>query len=304
MVLSCVGLTGSTGMLGRHLSAALECEDILVKLTSRLGTQHSARWDLVDWKNDTDLDSIFAGVQAVIHAGALIPGNYSGSCKELFDVNVRSCWNIANWALKKSIPLVYISSSSVYLQNSRLPLKESSPRGWNPIGLDYGVSKLISENVFECYREQGLQVAIVRPSALYGYGGPKFKLPYKFISTAINNKAISLFPPEGDMIDFIHASDVSNAVVKILVDECWETFNIASGQLVSFRDLAEACVQVVGSGKVLGCQESNDTDMPNKRFCLDTSHAYAKLGWRPRVRIIDGLDMILRKHYLPSPSLL
>ena len=59
-------------------------------------------------------------------------------------------------------------------------------------------------------------MAIARPSALFGFGRHKTKLLNRFLYAVTREEEISLDPPVNDRIDFLHAADFSNAVVKII----------------------------------------------------------------------------------------
>ena len=100
MVLNSVGLTGATGMLGRHVWAALE--DAGISGISASWNGHIAngtrRWELTNWLGLEELDKVFPRVQAVIHAGAMVPqSTESISDGAMFDANVRSCVNLGLW---------------------------------------------------------------------------------------------------------------------------------------------------------------------------------------------------------------
>jgi UDP-glucose 4-epimerase len=292
MVLGRVGLTGATGMLGRHLHAALNAAGADVVSVSRTSGDGVIEWDLSKWLQHKELDELFSGVRAVVHAGALVQPKGEVDQAHLFDVNVRACANLAEWALAKSISLVFISSGSVYADPSADQLNEDSRLGANELGGFYGITKLLAEDVFARYRAQGLNVAVVRPSALFGSGGPREKMLYKFLETAVRGDAISLLPPVEDRVDFVHAADLSDAVIRILKRHCWETFNVASGAPVSIRELAATCVNAAGRGS---CDVADGmvTRPPLQRFFLNTNLAQRRLDWHSRITLRQGLAMVL-----------
>jgi UDP-glucose 4-epimerase len=294
MVLGRVGLTGSSGLLGRHICAALQASGAEVVAVSRSGAGGSTAWDLSEWKNEKALDAIFPNVRAVVHAGALIPSTSASENDQLFDINVRSCLNIAQWALTRKIPIVFISSASVYADLDKPAIKEDAPRGWNDLGGFYGMSKLLAEDMLDRFRSHGLQVAIVRPSGLYGFGGSKAKMIYRFLDSAVRGDTIVLTPPVEDSVDLVHAADLSSAIVKIIEIGCWQTFNIASGRPVSIYELASSCVDAAGSGSV-EVADAIEKTVAMRRFFLDTSMAREQLGWVSTIGIQQGLGMVLAK---------
>jgi UDP-glucose 4-epimerase len=279
-------------MLGRHISAALQVAGAHVVSVSKTGRNTTPCWDLAEWLSLDALDALFGNVQAVVHSGAVIDSVISGRENHMFDVNVRSCCNLAEWSVSRSIPLIFISSASVYADPESGSLSEDAPIAANHIGNFYGMTKLMAENILECYRPSGLKLAVLRPSSLYGFGGPTNKVIYKFLNLAANGKVINLTPPADDSVDFLHAADLSRAVVDVLESACWEVLNIASGRPVSIRELALACVEVSGRGSV----RMEDVDLcgrpPAHRFLLDTTVARDRLGWVSTIGIEQGLKMV------------
>ncbi len=293
MVLGRVGLTGATGMFGRHMHAALEAAGACVIPVSRSGREGTAQWDMAKWLTVEALDLLFGDVQAVVHAGASVDSTAPWGEAQMFDVNVRACVNLAEWAVYRSIPLVFISSASVYADPDSGHLSEDAPLGTNQLGGFYGMTKLMAEDILGRYRSRGLKLAVVRPSSLYGFGGPASKMIYKFLGLAALGQTIDLKPPVDDRVDFLHAADLSGAVVGVLKRACWDTLNIASERPASIRELALACVETAGRGSVRVQEAKSPERAPLRRFFLDATAARERLGWTPTIGIQHGLKMVL-----------
>ena len=285
-------------MFGCHMSAALQSVGSKVVPVSRFGTTTSVDWDLTKWLSNKELDDKFGNPSAIIHGAAMIKNETSEEQKaKIFDVNVRSCANIAEWALYKSIPLIFISSSSVYLNPHDAVIKNHSIRGANEMGGFYGITKILAEDVLDFYRSRGLKVSILRPSSLYGYGMRNKNIIKKFMDLAQKGSSLNIYEPINDSIDFLHASDLSSAVLSVLEKECWETLNISFGKLVTIKELAEACVKIVGSGnvQVLTKDKEEDTQFLTQTFSLDNHIAQCRLGWTPKIDINRGLELLYLK---------
>jgi nucleoside-diphosphate-sugar epimerase len=232
-------------------------------------------------------------VQAVVHAGAIVESTDTWSEVRMFDVNVRACINLAEWAVYRSIPLVFISSASVYADPDSGRLSEDAPLGTNQLGGFYGMTKLMAEDILRRYRPRGLKLAVIRPSSLYGFGGPASKMIYRFLGLAMRGQTIDLMPPVDDRVDFLHAADLSVAIVEVLKRGCWDTFNIASERPASIRDLALACVETAGRGNVRLQEAKLSERAPLRRFFLNATAARERLGWTPTIGIQQGLKMVL-----------
>ena len=300
MVLNKIGLTGSSGMLGRHLRAALQVAGADVAAVSRSGADGSAAWDLSEWLDMEVLDELFAGAQAIVHAGAFVQPSGEVDEARMFDANVRACLNLGQWAMSRNIPLLYISGAIVYADPCAPLQKESAPLGWSGLGGFYGFSKLLAEDVLMRLRQQGLRLCVLRPTSIYGHGIGADKMVPRFLATAARNEAIELTQPVEDRVDIVHAADVSAATVAALRRACWETLNVSSGKPISIIELAEACVAVAGSGRIEITGEAPANYKASVKYSLDISRAGERIDWRPRIDVRQGLSLLLRGQCFPT----
>lgn len=300
MVLKRIGLTGSNGMLGRHLDNALHYAGAEVVPVSRPATHGAAAacWDLAEWREPEALDELFPEVQAIVHAGAMVQPSGEVDKARMFDANVRACFNLGEWAISRNVPMVFISGAIVYADTLALEQKESAPLGWRGLGGFYGFSKLLAEDVLMRLRQQGLKLAIVRPTSIYGFGITADKMVARFLAIAEAGDAIGLTQPVLDRVDLIHATDVSRAVVAVLEKACWDTFNLSSGNPISILELAEACVEVACRGRVAVSGEISSDYKPSTRYSLDSTLARRCLGWQAEISLKKGLEMVREKQVI------
>ncbi len=296
MVLNKIGLTGSSGMLGRKLRAALQEAGADVAAVSRSGADGSVAWDLSEWLDMEVLDELFAGAQAIVHAGACVQPSGEVDEARMFDANVRACLNLGQWAMSRNIPLLYISGAIVYADPCALLQRESAPLGCSGLGGFYGFSKLLAEDVLMRLRQQGLRLCILRPTSIYGHGIGADKMVFRFLTTAARNEVIELDQPVQDRIDIVHAADVSAAAVAALSRDCWEILNVSSGEPVSIIELAEACVAVAGCGHIKIKGEAPANYKPSVKYSLDISRASECIDWRPSIALREGLAMLMHDH--------
>ena len=296
MVLKTVAVTGSSGMLGRHIVSRLEKDAFNVITVARSkSSSNSLIWDLTNFASNDELDSLFSKVDVVVHAGAAVPGKtniYRND--ELINVNVVAVVNIAKWCRKNNIPLVYISGAIVYDDPNSKNNTESSKKGWNHLGEFYSLSKLLADDFLVREMKAGLKVSILRPSSIYGFGLKPDKLITSFLSTISNNKPIILKPPVNDCIDLIHAADICSAISLVIQKEEWDIFNLSSGHCTSMMDIAHECISAYGFGNIEISSEviSNRTI---SRFNLNNTKARDKLGWSPTVDLHEGIQSILNE---------
>jgi UDP-glucose 4-epimerase len=297
MVLDRIGLTGATGMLGRHLHISLSNVGAEVVAVSRTALEGAAVWDLTQWLTQEELDELFLGVSAVVHAGALVKP--SGEVKEtrMFDANVRACLNLGQWALARGIPLVHISGAIVYADPMAEAQNEAAATGFSGLGGFYGLSKLLAEDVLLRLRQQGLKLAVLRPSSIYGQGQDEEKIVPRFLDCAAADHVIELIAPIEDRFDLVHAADVAAATIATLKHECWETLNVSSANPVSIEELAQACLEVAGRGRIAVKGHTPQTYQATVRYALDIGRASDLLGWEPVIDLRRGLNMLLHGQY-------
>lgn len=144
--------------------------------------------------------------------------------------------------------LVYISSDAVY-RDSSSPLSESSCA--EPGSL-HGAMHLAREIALRS--EFSGPVAIVRPTLVYGFEDPHNGYgPNRFRRLAAAGKEIVLFGEGEERRDHVDVEDVAALVAHVLLHRGVGVVNAVSGEVVSFRELAEfvaaefpPCVAVKG----------------------------------------------------------
>lgn len=294
MVLGKLAITGSTGMVGSHLRRLLDRKNVPHMGVSRLvgvdSSPNLKRWDLAEWKEPDQLDSIFPEASAVIHLAAILPQKKEDR-RTMFDVNVRSCLCLGQWAMEKDIPLVYISSAAVYKNPDKSGTNEDDPTTANGLGGFYCCTKLMGEKILNHLAENGLKLCILRPSSIYGFGLPEDKAIPRFLAAASKDETIDLSPPTGDRVNLIHASDVARAIVAALKSQATGTFNIAGPENPSFLDIAQACVDVAGKGRVNAPE--TDKEPGRTRFDLDCSRAKKAFAFSAETDLHSGLEAML-----------
>lgn len=133
--------------------------------------------------------------------------------------------------------VVNISSDAVY-GDEPVPLTEDSPTA---PGALHGAMHLARELAFR--DEAGAPLATVRPSLLYGAADPHNGYgPNRFRRLANAGETIVLFGEGEERRDHVLIDDVAEIVARVLARRSEGTLNIATGTVISFRDLADLVV--------------------------------------------------------------
>ncbi len=283
-----VAVTGSTGMIGSHMVQLLSLRDIEV-----VALRHED-WDLSNWGNYRQLDEKFGKVDAVFHFAAQLP-KQDTSLRDLFDVNVRSCLNLAEWATLRGVHLIFLSGATVYTDTTAKNICESDDVGLSGIGGFYGYSKRLAENVLEFNVSQGLKLTVIRPSSVYGYGLAADKAINIFLDRARKGEPIRVTSSE-NKVNLVHAMDVAYSAFQVYETGRFGTYNIAAEKLTSFYELAKSCANIFGADKIERVRSVGDT--PVARFDLSYEKAQRDFGYHPRISLSDGLRAICDKSFL------
>lgn len=166
-------VTGATGFIGGQLASRLvsmgACVRVLARDPRRVAVAgvEVVQGDLGD---PASLAAAVAGVDQVYHCASWIA--YKAPWEQVWQVNVQGTANLLDACVAAGVRRVVHMSSVAAGGPSRdgRPVAESD----SPAPLDdpYGKSKLEQERLALSYGDRGLDVVVVRPSAVYGPGDP------------------------------------------------------------------------------------------------------------------------------------
>ena len=137
--------------------------------------------------------------------------------------------------------VVNISSDAVY-PDEPLPLSEATPAAPSTF---HGVMHLVREIAFR--ETVKAPLAILRPSLLYGAADPHNGYgPNRFRRLANTGEDIVLFGDGEERRDHVSIDDVAELVARVLKHRSRGILNAATGEVHSFREIAERAVTLAG----------------------------------------------------------
>lgn len=200
-------------------------------------------------KDSQELANIFTGVQpdVILHcAGSANVGASIVNPMADLDGNLHSLYQLllALQSFEKRPKIIFLSSAGVYGNPKQLPITEKDALA--PIS-PYGVHKQMGEELCSYYnRVHGYHIRCVRIFSAYGSGLRK-QLLWDIYQKYLNTGRIDLFGTGNETRDFIHISDILRALELILgYQGPEEIFNVANGEEVSIRELAEIYAAQLG----------------------------------------------------------
>jgi UDP-glucose 4-epimerase len=191
-----------------------------------------------------------------------------------------------------STPLVlYPSSAAVYGAADDRPLKESDRP--NPVS-PYGTYKQMAEELLASYaRHSGVRSVVIRYFSIYGSGLAK-QLLWDAAAKLSSGQPVAEFWGTGEETrDWIHVDDAAALMLAAsTVRDQHVVVNGASGDRVTVADVLGQLRDALGVDVALrfnGIVKPGDP----RYYHADVSRMHA-LGWRPSVRLHDGLRDYVR----------
>lgn len=192
--------------------------------------------------------------------------------------------------------LFYISSMVVYIGHAHSTdayiYKADEHMPGFPYG-SYSESKYLCEQLIEVYRKNyGLGITIVRPCGLYGSEmRPEWLIP-KLIHKALNNEEIITHKYKNGLplFELLYIDDFANAIARMLSETSTpQVVNIGSHELTSTRELADLITDLAQSSSHRNLLHMSDCT----RNILTVPGYIDSLGWKPVVRLCEGLKMCI-----------
>jgi nucleoside-diphosphate-sugar epimerase len=241
--------------------------------------------------NVVDLKSIMDGVDVIFHLAGQ-PGVRSSWGTEFSTYtycNIEATQRLleasrGNRTLRR---LVYASSSSVYGNAERYPTREADrPQPLSP----YGVTKLAAEHLCSLYANSfAVPTVSLRYFTVYGPGQRPDMAFTRFANAVVRGDEITIYGSGQQVRDFTYVDDVVEANLLAATHDvsAGAVLNVAGGSHTSVNEVLQIFEELAGAKLSVTRAEAVAGDVD--RTGGDTAAIRAVLGWRPRVRLRDGI---------------
>jgi UDP-glucose 4-epimerase len=293
-----IAVTGGAGFIGSHIVEKLveRGDNVIVIDNLYTGKKENLKavWDKIDFsemdiRNFDLLKTKLKNIDGIFHEAALasVQDSFVKS-EEYQDVNVNGTENIFKLAKEFGFKVVYASSSSVYGNPIKIPIKEESEK--NPIN-PYAQTKLDDEILAKKYAKEGVKIIGLRYFNVFGERQSKnYAGVIKLFLERIENHNPPIINGNGSQIrDFVYVKDVVQANIMALESDVENAFiNIGTGKTVSILELANQIVKSSNLKLKLIHQDALKGDVMESK--ADVSLAKKLLNWEYKIELNDWLE--------------
>ena len=309
-------VTGGAGFIGSFLSNKLIKEKYKVVVYDDL-SNGSGKKNLVkdvkfvkgDIQDIKKLKTYCNKVDVVFHL-AVKPLTMSfDKPEEVVQVNDYGTYLVAKLCTNLKKKLIHVSSSEVYGDAITVPMKENHSLLPTTI---YAGSKAAAELYVRGFeKSENLKMVIVRPFNSYGefMRGDSYAaaLP-NFFNRLSHNKSPIIFGTGKQTRDFTYVKDTAEGIFLAdqTKDAIGQTLNVGQGKEVSINEMAKLTIQKFSelTGKTMATkpiyQKPRRGDV--MRHCADISRARKILGYKPKTKLKEGIELYLKWKLLNSSN--
>ena len=304
-------LTGGAGFIGSHLGEALLKEGHRVVIVDNFndyyaprikeenlsGIRDNPRLEVVraDIRERERMEELFSrhGFAAVIHLAARAGVRSSLKQPLLYqDVNVGGTLVLLDAARAAGTEtFLFASSSSVYGDCPRLPLREDEP-SLQPVS-PYGLTKLSAEYLCRVFhRQYGLRITVLRFFTAYGPRQRPDMAIHAFSRLILEGSEVPVFGDGSTRRDYTFIDDIIAGILSALDAEFdFEIFNLGGGHSITLTELIEFLGEKLGKRPVLKRLPFQPGDV--MATLADVGKATEMLGYRPETSPAEGIESFI-----------
>lgn len=302
-------VTGGAGFVGFEVVKRLTQKGYKLRIADEVAKPKefpAVEYIQIDLTNYSQTVEAFKGIDECVNLAARIGGvgYMSRYPAKILDDNNQILSTTFRAAKETRLSrMIYASTSMVYQRSGIYPSKEAHTREVLPPTNIYGFSKLLGEYYCRAFEEEyGLPYTIFRLFNVYGAGEKMHEEVGAHVIPDLAKKIISgQYPLEimGDGKEtrpFTHVNDAAEGIVLLVErekDAVGEDFNIGSPDETKIIDLAKTLWKIAGRIEPFKVKFVPEHTHPTAyRRAVDPSKL-AKLGWKPKVKLEEGLKEVV-----------
>lgn len=291
-------ILGGSGFIGQNLAGRLlelgANVTVYDRVKPKLQGLHYIQGDLSE---PEELRDIICQSHIIYHLiSTTIPSTSNKNPIQDIQSNLITTLSILEDAISSKVNKIIFASSggTVYGVPQHIPITEEHQT--EPL-CSYGIVKLSIEKYLNLFFNlYGLKYVALRISNPYGAG----QLPGKgqgvigeFVNRVLTGNNIDVYGDGSIVRDFVHISDVVDAMINAAENNVVGVLNIGSGKGVSINQLIEIIKSASGVDVTVNYLESRGFDVQNNTLSIEK--AKKVLGWEPKIQLEDGIKKLINE---------
>lgn len=220
---------------------------------------------------------------------------------ETMAANTIGTWGLCKTASKQKAKFLFASTSEIYGDPEIHP--QSEKYNGNVSTTDprsvYNEAKRFGETIVAAFvRSRNLDGKIIRIFNTYGPGMAleDGRVVIEFIVNALENKPLTIFGNGLSTRSFCYVSDLIKGIVAVMNQgEKGCIYNLGNPGEYTILKLAQKIKKLTGSKSKIIFQEIPPQEIGSpKRRCPDINKAKKELGWKPIIKLDQGLTEMIK----------
>jgi GDP-L-fucose synthase len=301
-----VFVAGHGGMVGAALVRRLAQENIELLTIKRSEVDLRDQAAVFRWFTKARPQVVFLAAAKV---GGIVANN-TLRAEFIYD-NLIIATNVIHAAhINGAEKLMFLGSSCIYPKLAPQPLHEDCmlTGPLEPTNEPYAIAKIAGIKMVEAYRSQyGSDFINVMPTNLYG-PGDNYHPEYSHVVAALIRRFheakvsgisnVVVWGTGTPRREFLYVDDMADACVHLMKNYSGgELVNIGTGEDITIAEFARVVAATVGYSGEISFDPSRPDGTPRK--LLDVGRL-AKLGWRARTLLKDGIRLAYRAYLSES----
>src|SRR6202790_2353634 len=301
-----VFVAGHRGMVGSALVRRLAQEDVELLTVGRREADLRDQAAVFGWFANKRPQVVFLAAAKV---GGVVANN-TLRAEFIYD-NMIIGTNVIHAAHINGVEkLMFLGSSCIYPKLAAQPLREDAmlTGPLEPTNEPYAIAKIAGIKLVEAYRSQyGRDFINVMPTNLYG-PGDNYHPEYSHVVAALIRRFheakvsgisnVMVWGTGTPRREFLYVDDMADACIHLMKTySSDELVNIGTGEDITIAEFARLVAGTVGYTGKISFDPSRPAGTPRK--LLDVSRL-AKLGWRARTSLEDGIRLAYRAYLAES----
>ena len=323
-----VMITGGLGFIGSNLARELTALGARVLIVDSLiseyggnlfnisGIDDRVRVNIADIRQQSTMNYLVRDQDVIFNLAGQV--SHIDSMQDPYtdlDINCRSQLTLLEACRRynANVKVVFAGTRQVYGHPDSLPVSESHLV--RPTDIN-GINKVAGEYYHLVYNSVfGVRACSLRLTNVYG---PRQLLKHNrqgffgwFIRQIVEDREIQIYGDGEQIRDFVYVDDAADAFLRAGATDIsnGQAFNVGGSEPTSLKDLVELMISIAGTGRyrfVAWPPEKKAIDIGD--FHADSSLIARTLGWRPTIRLAEGLRRTIEfyranlAHYVSTTS--